>query len=108
MAKISTRDAHHIAKLLANREAFETFGALSGRPGTTDTGRLPGDWARTYRARGHVISYTIRSYATPVAWLDSETGEWIMPDESYSVTTTRHQSRIRYALYLTGDAVTEA
>ena len=105
--RLSTRDAESIAKALAAGDAFATYGSLAGRPhdgGPIHAGRLPGDWARTLQARSHVITFVISSYATPIAWHDLEAG-WILPDESYSVTTSRHQSRIRHALHLTGSEV---
>jgi hypothetical protein len=46
--------------------------------------------------------FAIWSYGTPVAWV-VDRGTWIVPDERYSATTSRHQSKIRYALYLAGE-----
>lgn len=40
------------------------------------------------------VSQVIYSYSTPIAWLDSEHG-WIIPDVSYSITTsTKHQTHL--------------
>jgi hypothetical protein len=50
---------------------------------------------------GHAM-FAIWSYGTPVAWV-VDRGTWIVPDERYSATTSRHQSKIRYALYLAGE-----
>jgi hypothetical protein len=50
---------------------------------------------------GHGM-YAIWSYGTPIAWAVDH-GTWIIPDERYSVTSSRHQSRVRYALYLAGE-----
>ena len=103
MATITTRRFDAIAKHLADCQPFRTHGAL--RAETPDAawmfargyGRLPSDWARTLTARRDVVDYVVYSYATPIAWHDKEAG-WIIPDEHYSVTTTRHQNMIRTAV----------
>lgn len=71
----------------------------SGRWDDLDPGRLPSDWARTFvtRSRAGVITYVVRSYATPIAWFDTEAG-WVVPDEGYSVTTSKQQSLVRRVL----------
>lgn len=38
-------------------------------------------------------TYTIYSYATPIAWLTSE-GEWVQPAVRYSLTTSNHQGAL--------------
>jgi hypothetical protein len=60
------------------------------------TGNMPKAWARLYNERVHagMVSQAVYSYSTPIAWLDSEHG-WIIPDVSYSVTTSvKHQSKL--------------
>lgn len=96
--RINSRNVAAIVNVLDRRHAFTTSGGLRGRVGTTDVGRLPSDWARTYSARQDVIVYTVTSYATPIAWYDDDAAAWIVPSESYSKTTTNHQSRVRTAL----------
>ena len=113
-ATITTRRFDTIAKHLANREPFRTRGSLKGE--TPDAawlfafasgyGRLPRDWARTLSARRHLITYVVYSYQTPIAWHDSEAG-WIVPDERYSITTSRHQSTVRAALTYLGETYAE-
>jgi len=45
------------------------------------------------------IRYVVKSYSTPIAWrLDD--GTWVVPEEKYSATTSRHQSRVRRAVQL--------
>lgn len=82
--------------LLARREPFTTYGAMSADGYATPTGRLPNEWVTRYRAddRNPGIVYTVRSWATPIAWVRAD-GEVIIPDESYSRTTTRHQNLCR-------------
>lgn len=97
MPKISTRDAHKIAKAIANGEDFETHGALSGRSGrftAWSAGRLPSQYVDGFLAS----DYALFSYATPIAYRTN--GEWVVPEVRYSVTTSRHQSTARYATYL--------
>lgn len=88
--------------VLAKRQAFRTHGSLRGDPDTFDTGRLPEPWRTEYNNRRAFIDYTVRSYATPIAWHDTERG-WIAPDVSYSVTTSKSQSRIATAVAALND-----
>lgn len=80
---------------LAQRAEFSTRGALSavGRA-LTETGRLPCEWVERYRADAPHIVYVVLSYATPIAWVRND-GRVIIPDCSYSLTTTRHQRLCR-------------
>lgn len=84
-------DFHDV--LVGKPEAFQTSGALRGDGGCVSLGQLPDEWAES--AIG--ASYTVYSYDTPIAWLDSE-GVWQCPDVKYSVTTSAHQGKIRTAL----------
>lgn len=98
MAKASIRyDVGGPNGLLANRRPFDTHGAMSAVSfAPTGTGRLPSWWVRRYdvdnRACG--IVYTVRSYATPIAWVRAD-GSTVIPPVGYSVTTTRHQNLCR-------------
>lgn len=97
MPKISTRDSHLIREKCIDRETFSTHGALHGnkvnhwsahmmlsRPGC----QLPAEYAESY----YISEYAVYSYNTPIAWYGPE--GWVMPDEKYSVTTSRHQGRL--------------
>ncbi|SRR6266851_1318210 len=80
--------------VLKNRTPFKTSGALRG--GSPEgTGRLPADWRRLYQTGA---DYVVFSYATPIAWHRPADDLWIVPDERYSVTTSRHQSLIGTAI----------
>lgn len=79
------------------------IGNISGESmlGVSDIkyGRL-GDPYRTqlqqlFKAR--IVSYIIYSYGTPIAWMTMH-GTWVMPEESYSSTTTHHQNVVRAAI----------
>lgn len=61
-------------------------------------GQLSGEWARTFTTRKHVISYVIYSYATPIAWYDTEMCSWVIPNLTYSRTTSKHQGAVRTAV----------
>lgn len=80
------------------REPFKTSGALSGGSPTSgytpEMGRLP----INYRDSFVQADYVVYSYGTPIAWHLPNMGVWRIPDVSYSVTTSRHQSKIRAAL----------
>ena len=97
--RTTTRDACTIARALRNGEPFTTSGALSGEayPLIVEGGRLSYDWA----SRIDRPLYVVRSYATAIAWQNND-GTWVMPDDTYSVTTSKHQSTVRRALRLVG------
>lgn len=92
--KISTRAA---LATISDRTPFDTHGNLSAIAGTETTGRMAGETKRTYDARRCDITYTIYSYGTPIAWYDEQAG-WIVPQDSYSVTTTKARTQICRAL----------
>ena len=97
MPKINVRDAD---SYIEHRRDFTTP-SISGTNGSTDTGRLPVEWAELYRrlaAEGR-ISYTVRSYATPIGWdMVDANGETVsvVPDVRYSPTTSQHQSMTKH------------
>jgi hypothetical protein len=94
--------ANHLVRDGEHCDPFTFAGNGRGQHGAVyDTGRLPRDWANTYTARRHLITYTVLSYGTPVGWVDSEAG-WVVPDEKYSVTTSRFQHVLRVALTTSG------
>ena len=41
--------------------------------------------------------FIVYSYATPIAWCIG--GAWVIPCESYSATTTKHQNLVRRATH---------
>ena len=79
---------------IRGRRAFEAS-ALSGTAGRTDTGRMDPTDAENYKNAD--VTYTVRSYATPIAWHDRSKG-WQVPKTKHSSTTSRHQSIVRNAL----------
>lgn len=94
MRKLTTRDMWtKFVPVLASMEPFETRGALSGELNPTSVGKLPEEYRESFKT----AVYAVYSYATPIAWKTTE-NEWIMPDHSYSVTTSRHQGKIRTVL----------
>lgn len=98
MSKVSIRhDVGGPYGMLATREAFDSYGAMSAVDyAPSFTGRLPVEWARRYDAdnRNPGIVYTVRSWATPIAWICA-TGQIVIPDVGYSISTTRHQNLCR-------------
>jgi hypothetical protein len=87
--------------LLAAHRTFNTYGALRGERTqyVSSYGRLPAEHAAALREceQAGRLAYVVYSYATPIAWNDTEHG-WTMPSASYSVTTSHHQSKIRTAV----------
>ena len=103
--RTTTRNAAAIARALQNCESFTTSGALKGvaNPPWIHPGRIKSDdGAAMYRACDEIgIDYIVYSYGTPIAYRtkgDGGDGEWTIPDAKYSVTTTKHQSTIQYAI----------
>jgi len=95
-----SRDRDRLATCLADGLAFRS-GAMHGARAShyNSAGRLDGLARSAYLAadyRGE-LAYIIYSYATPIAWRTSD-GSWFLPTDSYSVTTSRHQTLIRVAL----------
>lgn len=103
--RTTTRNATAIARAFRNDESFTTSGALKGvaDPNYIDFGRMRvGDTAPMYSARdAHGIDYVVYSYGTPIAYRIEDTGEWVVPDAKYSVTTSKHQATIKYAISIT-------
>ncbi len=72
--------------------SFKT-NALSAISGSVfATGELPPPHREEYRkaAEEGLITYTVLSYRTPIAWV-LESGEVVIPEVRYSVTTSGHQ-----------------
>lgn len=100
--RTTTRNSATIARAIRQDEDFTTSGALWGeaRPDAfIPTGRmLDSDAARLHTVESlMVIDYVVYSYGTPIAYRYGQ-GKWCMPDAKYSVTTSKHQGTIRYAL----------
>ena len=79
--------------------AREPFVGPSSRGGALEdvgsgTGMLPSHLAE--QMRSHNPSYVIKSYNTPVAWHGDQ--GWVVPDVSYSKTTSRLQGTIRRSI----------
>lgn len=68
--------------------------SMGGRVGYFDVGRLDKGWAQLYRDDGPKISYTVVSYATPIAWRTPD--GWAIVTQRFSPTTdNRHQPAVR-------------
>lgn len=86
--KIPARGSTAAQDAIAKRQDFITGGALRGQAGSVAT---VGDLDRSWWASVERASYVVYSYWTPIAWVDRETNTWVIPVDSYSVTTSRHQ-----------------
>lgn len=85
---------------IKHRLDFTTGGALKGawESSPVFSGLLPHDEREQLRVAesGNPVGtriYVIRSYSTPIAWYTR--GVWTVPNVTYSVTTSRHQSIVR-------------
>ena len=87
--RTTTRDVCTIARALRNGEPFTTSGALSGEAYPLIVGGIDRP------------VYVVRSYATVIAWQNYD-GTWVVPDDQYSVTMSKHRDTVRRALRLVG------
>jgi hypothetical protein len=90
---VTSAAVHPIVWAIRTRDAFRSD-ALAGHDSPNGTGRLPAEHVAGFRSDDP--TYVVYSYATPIAWHGRR--GWIVPDESYSHTTTRHQRFVRLAL----------
>jgi hypothetical protein len=82
---------------IQSRRAFKA-GNLWAETYSLGPGRLTGEPCRGATSRdANEIDYVVYSYGTPIAW-HIEDGEWIIPDDKYSVTTSNHQGVVRRAI----------
>lgn len=84
-------------RALSNREPFQRSGFnMRGIEGKVSSkGRLPLEWWAKYQASE--VTYTVMSYRTAIAWVESD-GTVTIPEEKYSNTTTHHQNLCRVYL----------
>jgi hypothetical protein len=79
-------------------EAGDSFEAasMSGKPGPDGgTAWLDDEWAALYREQRGEITYTVYSYATPIAWKTNR--GWVICMQTFSTTTgARHQPQVKY------------
>ena len=79
--------------------ASALHGFSISRGGNTGAGIAYGEALRRFKEDEARIRYVVKSYSTPIAWrLDD--GTWVVPEEKYSATTSKHQSRVRRAVQL--------
>lgn len=84
---------------LANRLPFRTSGSLSGdtrevgQYGFFESGYLRGADLDRFKADRDRITYIVRSYATPIAWVTAD-GDAYKVAQKFSVTTSRHQGTL--------------
>jgi hypothetical protein len=86
-------DFYELANELKSQTEWE-MGKLRGTNQFNSYGRLPVE----YQDSAAYAVYAVMSYDTPIAWIDARTGQWVMPQVHYSLTTTKHQGRINVAL----------
>lgn len=90
--------------LIAAREEFEASALSAYWSRYPNFGRMPEDdvialKASLKRADGDSL-YVVFSYSTPIAWFEPKTGTWNVMGTKYSMTTSRHQSIVRYGVSL--------
>lgn len=95
--RVSNWDA---APLIKSESAFKnSTGSFTGEAarGWASSGRLSGaDLEALERDQGS-IRYVVWSYATPIGWVNGETGQRHVVSQKFSQTTTRHQTVLRSA-----------
>lgn len=89
---------------IARRETFDA-GSLTARTvrWTPSTGRMSSELADELAAdiatnrEADADTYVVYSYGTPIAWSRVGIDTLTIPNDRYSVTTSRHQSIVRRA-----------
>lgn len=78
---------------ISRMSATGNFRTVEGNQSGLFTGYLPHSLADAFRAATGRITQTIYSYATPIAWQIDNV--WIIPDVTYSATTSsKHASHL--------------
>lgn len=89
--------AHEYIAVRYDFNAGSLIGRGPGPGGQTELGELPVRfWAMFRDAETADDFYYVKSYITPIAWFAG--GEWVVPEQSYSVTTSKHQAQVRRAI----------
>jgi hypothetical protein len=95
---IHRNNAERIREAIHFQEAFD-IASMRGRVRCGDPyhcgiefGRLPHE----HRKSAERATYVVYSYGTPIAWVTD--GEWVVPDERYSATTSNHQGLVRVGI----------
>lgn len=106
--QLTTRDPVFVfGQTLRDELPFKTHGKFYGvAVGDRQKGMLPEPHRSRFEGELPDITYVVYSYNTPIAWhVEIEESEhdfgadyWVVPDTRYSVTTSRHQNKIRTAL----------
>lgn len=94
---------------IANREDFEGnsisgYVVQNGTPSLPSLGALSYEWReRFYADRELGIWYIVFSYDTPIAWVtgSGDDKHTVIVDQRFSVTTSKHQGKVRYGFSLT-------
>lgn len=91
------RDEQQIISLLRDGNPLSVAGTLEGTPFrvSLSRSRLSPKNRELYETQD--IVYTVLSYHTPIGW-KLASGEWVIPDAKYSVTTSKHQNLLKYWL----------
>lgn len=120
----SRESIENTRQAIANREEFETSGALRGTHAIYFEGKLRGaSLDKFWRDRSR-IDYAVISYRTPIAWHvqtcgchlsadgksghfsacdpEDQKGRWVVVGDKFTYTTTTHQSAVLAAMRLLG------
>lgn len=91
------------ADRIANREPFTAGGNAYGEPNfrgqsfsAGTVGALPSLWRDKFYLDVNRVDYVVYSYHTPIAWHTPD--GWTIPDAKYSVSTSKHQTTVRWAV----------
>jgi hypothetical protein len=104
--QLTTRSSFYtFAQVLRVHESFKTYGKFEGQAGKPGDfthaflGQLQEPYRTQFTRTADRIDYVVYSYATPIAWHNEMSGEWVTTDDaSYSPRTTTHQSKIYTAI----------
>lgn len=97
------KSTDHAANNVKAGEPFYNSGrTFSGRSGRADgAGRMSAASAEVLYSHADQIDYVILSYSTPIAYRLTS-GSWVIPSDTYSVTTAKHLGHVRAILRALG------
>jgi hypothetical protein len=94
---VARTNIHESRTYITQRSPFNANGTFTGGAVNRGTGRLPQEYVASFREAAAADDfYAVYSYVTPIAWYAN--GVWTRPAAKYSVTTSRHQSAVNYAI----------
>jgi hypothetical protein len=92
MRNAALRNRDQVTRLIGQRTEFRAGHLRTSKGWDGTLGRLDSQYVNLGLRSA---TYVVWSYGTPIAWLIGDS--WVIPQESYSQSTSRHQQIVRRA-----------